>query len=175
MEPRDGIEISKFLNFQAVHHVGISVANHLPSRREVGKPEIPRDDVDKLDERFGLRAGESESIASTVGARDGVQLQSKLKRARSWPILMTCDFLQQRQNSTNDCITTIQEEITDTISFSLREWRKNPRRRAAVLRTIKQLKEIYLKLFAIQNSCDFLEVEVDVRRLMERWRKTMRF
>lgn len=81
-------------------------------------------------------------------------------------------FLQQRLNSTNDCITTIQEEITDTISFSLREWRKHPLRRAAILRTIKQLKDVYLKLFAIKSSCDFQEVEKDVRKLMERWQKT---
>jgi hypothetical protein len=81
--------------------------------------------------------------------------------------------LSQRQNSTNDCITTIQEEITESISFMLREWRKRPHRRAAILRIIKQLKQIYLKLFAIKSSCDFLEVDQEVRRLIERWQKSL--
>lgn len=78
-------------------------------------------------------------------------------------------------NSTNDCITTIQEEITDAISYSLREWRKHPLRRAAILRIINELKDIYLNLFSVKNSCDFLEVEKDVRKLMERWQQTMKF
>lgn len=82
---------------------------------------------------------------------------------------------QQRLNSTNDCITTIQEEISESISFSLREWRKNPLRRVAILRVIKHLKTIYLDLFTIKNSCDFRDIEADVRRLIERWQKTMRF
>lgn len=82
-------------------------------------------------------------------------------------------IFQQRQNSTNDCIVTIQMEITDSISFLLREWRKTPRRRAMILRFIRGLKEIYLNLFAIKSSCDFVEVEADVRRLMERWQRTL--
>lgn len=87
---------------------------------------------------------------------------------------LTFLFCLQRQNSTNDCIMTIQEEITESISFLLGEWRKNPHKRAAVLRIIKQLKEIYLKLFAIKSSCDFLEVEEEVRKLIERWQKSHR-
>jgi len=85
-------------------------------------------------------------------------------------LVMACNY--KRLNSTNDCITTIQEEITESISNLLREWRKNPLRRAAILRIINQLKEIYLNLFAIKNSCDFLKIEKDVRQLMERWLKT---
>lgn len=81
---------------------------------------------------------------------------------------------QQRLNSTNDCITTIQEEITETISDLLRDWRKSPLQRKALLRSIRQLKDIYLKLFAIKSSCDFVEVEADIRRLLERWQKSVR-
>lgn len=95
--------------------------------------------------------------------------QSKFK-------LHICFFsLQQRQNSTNDCIVAIQEEITESISFALREWRKHSRKRSAILRIIKQLKETYLKLFRIQNSCDFIEVEKDVSKLIRRWQKAMIF
>lgn len=71
----------------------------------------------------------------------------------------------------NDCIMTLQEEITDTISYALREWRKHSRRRSAILRIIKKLKEIYLKLFKIQNSCDFIEIENDVVKVDKQWQK----
>ena len=80
-------------------------------------------------------------------------------------------FLFQRQNSINDCIVTIQEEITDTISYALGEWRKHSRRRSAILRIIKKLKEIYLKLFRIRNSCDFIEIENDVVKIHKQWQK----
>jgi hypothetical protein len=54
----------------------------------------------------------------------------------------------------------------------LREWRKSSlRKRSAILRIIKDLKQIYLKLFKIQNSCDFIEIEKDVVKLDRQWQK----
>ncbi|CRK94444.1 CLUMA_CG007951, isoform A [Clunio marinus] len=101
----------------------------------------------------------------------GFLLANLNRSQRLLGLVMACNY--KRHNSTYDCITTIQEEITDSISFCLREWRKNPLKRTAILRIIKQLKEIYLNLFLIRSSCDFLKIEVEVKSLMEKWKKIM--
>ncbi|KAG5674745.1 hypothetical protein PVAND_004696 [Polypedilum vanderplanki] len=88
-------------------------------------------------------------------------------------LIAACNY--KRQNSTNDCIVAIQEEITESISFALREWRKHSRKRSAILRIIKELKELYLRLFVIRNSCDFIKIEKDVTKLIGRWQKAMIF
>lgn len=80
----------------------------------------------------------------------------------------------QRINSTNECVVTIQAEITDQISTLLRDWRNQPRNRTAILRVIKQLKKIYLQLFEIRNSCDFVDFEKIVTKIIGKWPKILR-
>lgn len=77
-------------------------------------------------------------------------------------------------NSTNDCVVTVQAEITDQISVLLREWRNQPRNRTAILRVIKQLKKLYLNLFEIRSSCDFVEFGKKLGILVEKWPKMLR-
>lgn len=70
----------------------------------------------------------------------------------------------------DDCVEILREEISDNISISLREWRKLPKQRPVILRTIQKLKKIYLSLFKIQHSCDFVDVEKDARSLVKLWK-----
>lgn len=71
----------------------------------------------------------------------------------------------------DECITVLRREITENISYSLRQWRgvAERRYRRRILRRLQSLQRLYLHLYRIDHSCDFRALDVYVRKITNVW------
>ncbi|KAG4077611.1 hypothetical protein HA402_008871 [Bradysia odoriphaga] len=71
----------------------------------------------------------------------------------------------------DDCFRVLRTEITDSISFNLKQWRKIPHQRGQIYRRLQILQRMYLELVRINVSCDFSELIVSVSDIRRVWRQ----
>lgn len=72
----------------------------------------------------------------------------------------------------DECLSVLRREITECISYSLKQWRNIARRRDRyrVLRRLQTLQRLYLHLYRIDHhSCDFKALDVYVRNIVNAW------
>lgn len=68
-----------------------------------------------------------------------------------------------------DCLTVLRNEITENISYSLREWRKFPLHRNRILRRLQELQKFYLHILRVKHSCDLNNLEEIVQSIVKIW------
>uniref|UniRef100_U5ESM9 Putative thioredoxin-like protein n=1 Tax=Corethrella appendiculata TaxID=1370023 RepID=U5ESM9_9DIPT len=88
-------------------------------------------------------------------------------------ILLICNN-SKRQISHEDCLNVLENEISENISSSLREWRKFQHKRRSILRRLQLLKKIYLILLSFNNknhsSCDYNLLVNDIKSIIKIWK-----
>lgn len=96
-----------------------------------------------------------------------VSLRSKIIAASVFALIWN-PLSTKKPSTHDDCFLVLRNEITDSISFSLKQWRKIPHHRGQIYRRLQILQRMYLQLFRVSGSCDFGEFIVsvgDVRRV----------
>lgn len=98
----------------------------------------------------------------------GFILSNLNRPSRFYAMILSCR-LSMKMIFLNGCLERLHHEISDNISYSLREWRRVPHARRNILRRLQILKTMYLELYKINHSCDVVNLESNAKYLMQLW------
>lgn len=187
----------------------LQVANILRPLSVAGQLQLVRIDGDKNDLSWpftvaefpsliffsgGAGGGESvergESRQFVISERNPVELDRILgfiianlnRPLRIYAIQLTCVASRRSVKSLANCLMSLRGEIEESISVSLKEWRRSSgrgrsRRRTRIVRRLQLLEAFYLETFRGVDEtrqceeCDFAKLEEYCKRIVKLWRE----